>query len=203
MYVLAERFGLKWLASIFAAFCACAAFGIGNMTQANTVVTGLANSYGIPAWLSGSVLAALTALVVVGGIRRIAAVVSVLVPAMCGLYMVCALVVLIANVDALGSVVGQILKSAFTGHAAMGGFAGASVRGMMQTGVARGLFSNEAGMGSAPIVHAAAGNGSSGPPSILRHFRSLRRHYHRLQPHGVQRSRHRGLDVWEHWCRSH
>ena len=156
MYVLAERFGMKWLGSLFAAFCAFAAFGIGNMTQANTVVTGLANSYGIPPWLSGSVLATLTALVVVGGIRRIAAVVSVLVPTMCGLYMACALVVLVTNLDALGSVIGLMLSSAFTGHAAVGGFAGATVRGMMQTGVARGLFSNEAGMGSAPIVHAAA-----------------------------------------------
>ena len=156
MYVLAERFGMKWLGSLFATFCAFAAFGIGNMTQANTVVTGLADSYGIPPWLSGAVLATLTALVVVGGIRRIAAVVSILVPAMCGLYMACALAVLFTNLDAMGSVLGQILGSAFTGHAAMGGFAGATVRGMMQTGVARGLFSNEAGMGSSPIVHAAA-----------------------------------------------
>lgn len=156
MYVLAERFGMRWMGSLFAAFCALAAFGIGNMTQANTVVTVLADSYGIPPWLSGGVLATLTALVVVGGIRRIAAVVSVMVPAMCGLYMACSLFVLVTNLDALGSVIGQILSSAFTGHAAMGGFAGATVRGMMQIGVARGLFSNEAGMGSAPIVHAAA-----------------------------------------------
>lgn len=156
MYVLAERFGMKWLGSFFAACCAFAAFGIGNMTQANTVVTGLVDTYGIPPWLSGGALAGLTALVVVGGIRRIAAVVSVLVPAMCGLYMACALVVLVLNLDALGSVIGQILSSAFTSHAAMGGFAGSTVRGMIQTGVARGLFSNEAGMGSAPIVHAAA-----------------------------------------------
>ena len=156
MYVLAGRFGMKWLGSLFAAFCALAAFGIGNMTQANTVVTALADSYRIPPVLSGIVLAALTALVVLGGIRRISEVASVLVPTMCGLYMACALFVLVTNLDMLESVVGQILGSAFSGHAAMGGFAGATVRGMMQTGVARGLFSNEAGLGSAPIVHAAA-----------------------------------------------
>lgn len=156
MYVLSERFGMKWLGSLFAAFCAFAAFGIGNMTQANTIVAGLASSYGIPLWLSGLVLAALTAVVVLGGIRRIASVASVLVPAMCGLYMACALFVLVANLDVLGSVIGQILGSAFSGHAAVGGFAGAAVRSTMQTGVARGLFSNEAGLGSAPIVHAAA-----------------------------------------------
>lgn len=156
MYVLAKRFGMKWLGALFAVFCALAAFGIGNMTQANTVVTVLAESYRIPPWISGVVLAALTALVVLGGIRRISEVASVLVPSMCGLYMACALFVLVTNLDTLGSVFGQILSSAFTGHAAMGGFAGATVRGMMQTGVARGLFSNEAGLGSAPIVHAAA-----------------------------------------------
>ena len=156
MYVLTERFGMKWLGSLFATCCAFAAFGIGNMTQANTVAAALSASYGISPWLSGALLTTLTALVVVGGIRRIASVVSILVPTMCGLYVACALIVLVTNFDTIGSVIAEMLTSAFSGHAAIGGFAGSTVRGMMQTGVARGLFSNEAGMGSSPIVHAAA-----------------------------------------------
>ncbi len=156
MYVLSQRFGMKWLGVLFAAFCALAAFGIGNMTQANTVATGMRSSYGIPEWASGLVLAGVTALVVLGGIRRIAEVAAVLVPAMCVIYLSCALVVLAMHIGQLPSAVELILRSALTGHAALGGFAGASVRGAMRTGIARGLFSNEAGLGSAPIVHAAA-----------------------------------------------
>ena len=156
MYVLAKRFNMGWLGAMFAAFCALAAFGIGNMTQANTVATAMRATYGVPDWVSGLVLAALTGLVVLGGIRRIAEVASVLVPVMCGLYVAAALFVLLSNWSALPGVFQLVISSAFTGQAAVGGFAGATVRSAMQAGIARGLFSNEAGLGSAPMVHATA-----------------------------------------------
>lgn len=156
MYVLSAGFGRPWLGSLFAGLCALAAFGIGNMTQANTVATGMQVSYGVPAWVTGLALAGVTALVVLGGIRRIAEVASVLVPVMCGLYVLCAVIVLGLHWDRLPGVLELVLRSAFTGQAALGGFAGSTVRGAMQTGISRGLFSNEAGLGSAPIVHAAA-----------------------------------------------
>ncbi len=156
MYVLSAGFGMPWLGTLFAALCALAAFGIGNMTQANTVATGLQVSYGIPTAVTGVVLAGAAALVVLGGIRRIAEVAGVLVPVMCGLYVLCAVVVLCLHWDRLPGVLELVFRSAFTGQAALGGFAGSTVRGTMQTGIARGLFSNEAGLGSAPIVHAAA-----------------------------------------------
>ena len=156
MYVLARGFRLRWLGALFASFCGLAAFGIGNMTQANTVATGLRASFGIPEWVSGMVLAGVTALVVLGGIRRIAEVASVLVPAMCAVYLACAAYVLLGHLADLPAIVELVAGSAFTGHAALGGFAGATMRAAMRTGIARGLFSNEAGLGSAPIVHAAA-----------------------------------------------
>lgn len=156
MYVLKRRFNLAWLGVLFACFCAMASFGIGNMTQANTIATAMRATYGIPDWISGLVLAALTGLVVLGGIRRIAEVASVLVPVMCVLYVAAASFVLLSNWSALPGVFELIVSSAFTGQAALGGFAGATVRSAMQAGIARGLFSNEAGLGSAPIVHATA-----------------------------------------------
>lgn len=156
MYVLANRFNMAWLGAVFAGFCALASFGIGNMTQANTVATALRATYGVPNWVTGLVLATLTGLVVLGGIRRIAEVASVLIPVMCGLYVAAALFVLLSNWSALPGVFQLVISSAFTGQAAVGGFAGATVRGAMQSGIARGLFSNEAGLGSAPIVHSTA-----------------------------------------------
>ena len=142
--------------SALCGFCAMASFGIGNMTQANTIATAMRATYGIPDWTTGLVLAALTGLVVLGGIRRIAEVASVLVPVMCILYVAAALFVLVSNWSALPGVFELIVSSAFTGQAALGGFAGATVRSAMQSGIARGLFSNEAGLGSAPMVHATA-----------------------------------------------
>ena len=155
MYVLSKGFRLPWLGILFSIFCALAAFGIGNMTQANTVATVLA-PYGIPHWVTGLVLAGVTALVVLGGIRRIADVAAVLVPGMCAIYVAGAAFVLLTHLSELPGAIQLVLGSAFNGHAAVGGFVGASVRSAMQTGIARGLFSSEAGMGSAPMVHAAA-----------------------------------------------
>ena len=156
MYVLAKGFRVPWLGAVFAALCALAAFGIGNLIQANTVAEGIRTSYGVPNWLTGLVLVVVTALVVLGGIRRIAEVAGVLVPVMCAFYMLCAIYVIITYWSAIPATVALVLESAFTGHAALGGFLGASVRSAMQEGIARGLASNEAGLGSAPIVHSAA-----------------------------------------------
>lgn len=156
MYVLARGLGLPWLGAIFAAFTALAGFGIGNMVQANSVADVAEASFGIPPYVSGMVLVSVTAFVVLGGIRRIAEVAQILVPGMCLLYFVAALYVVAKHAAELPATIELILSSAFTGHAAIGGFAGASVRSAVQFGIARGLFSNEAGLGSAPIVHASA-----------------------------------------------
>ena len=156
MYVLAKGFRMPWFGSVFAALCALAAFGIGNLIQGNSVAAAMQVSFGVPNWVTGLVLVAATALVVLGGLHRIAEVASVLVPVMCGTYVLCALYVVFTNWSQLPGIVALVLDSAFTGHAAVGGFAGAAVTSAIRSGIARGLLSNEAGLGSAPIVHAAA-----------------------------------------------
>ncbi len=156
MYVLSKGFRMPWLGAAFAVTCALAAFGIGNMAQANTVASGLEGAFGIDPWVSGVVLSGVTALVVLGGIRRIAEVTSILAPGMCLLYFACGLVILALHFRDLPAVIELVVGSAFTGHAAAGGFLGATAIAAARTGVARGLFSSEAGLGSAPIVHAAA-----------------------------------------------
>ena len=125
------------------------------MTQANTVATVLA-PYGVPHWATGLVLGGLTALVVLGGVRRIAEVAAVLVPGMCAIYVAGALFVLLTHLSELPAAIELVVRSAFTGQAAVGGFVGASVRAAMQSGIARGLFSSEAGLGSTPMLHVAA-----------------------------------------------
>ena len=156
MYVLAKGFRMPWFGSVFAALCALAAFGIGNLIQGNSVAAAMQVSFGVPNWVTGLVLVAATALVVLGGLHRIAEVASVLVPVMCGTYVLCALYVVLTHWSQLPGVVALVLDSAFTGHAAVGGFAGAAATSAIRSGIARGLLSNEAGLGSAPIVHAAA-----------------------------------------------
>jgi len=156
MYILSRGLGMPWLGSLFAVFTALAAFGIGNMVQANSVSEVIESSFGLSPWITGAVLSVVAALVVLGGIRRIVEVTQVLVPVMCLLYMVSGLVILVLNISSIPANVALVLSSAFTGHGAAGGFAGAVVRDTIRYGVARGLFSNEAGLGSAPIVHATA-----------------------------------------------
>jgi AGCS family alanine or glycine:cation symporter len=148
--------GMRWLGVVFAAFTAIAAFGIGNMVQANSVAESVKATFGVPAHVSGMVIVALTGVVILGGITRIADVTQVLVPFMCLSYLLGAAVILVTHADRLPAVVETVLSSAFTGHAALGGFAGAGVMQALRFGVARGLFSNEAGLGSAPMVHATA-----------------------------------------------
>ena len=155
MYTL-RKLGLPWLGSIFALLTALAAFGIGNMVQANSVAESLFASFGISHATTAIVLIVLTAVVILGGIKRIGEVTSVLVPFMALVYLGGALVILITHADRIPGVISLVLDSAFSGSAAAGGFAGSTMMLALRYGVARGLFSNEAGLGSAPMVHAAA-----------------------------------------------
>ncbi|MZH03597.1 MAG: sodium:alanine symporter family protein [Nitrospinae bacterium] len=156
MYYLEKGLGKKWLGISFAFFGAMAAFGIGNMVQANTTVHALNGSFGASSFFVGGVMMLLTGMVIIGGIKRIAEVASYLVPLMVLVYFLGALIVILNNLDGLGAGIAMILEDAFTGTAATGGFAGASLASTIRYGVARGLFSNESGMGSAPIAAAAA-----------------------------------------------
>jgi AGCS family alanine or glycine:cation symporter len=156
MYYIERGLGQKWLAVIFACFTVVASFGIGNMTQANAVADGLFHSYGINPRDTGAVLTLLSGLVLLFGIKGIARCSSVLVPFMILFYLVITLGVLCVNVRALPSVIALILHQAFTPTAATGGFAGAALVATIRVGLARGLFSNESGLGSAPIAAAAA-----------------------------------------------
>lgn len=156
MYYLEKGLGQKWLGVCFAFFGAMAAFGIGNMVQANTTVHALNGSLGVSSFFVGGVMMLLTGMVIIGGIKRIAEVASYLVPFMVLVYFLGALIVVLNNLDGLGAGIKMILEDAFTGTAATGGFAGASLASTIRYGVARGLFSNESGMGSAPIAAAAA-----------------------------------------------
>ncbi|QQR74490.1 MAG: sodium:alanine symporter family protein [Holophagales bacterium] len=156
MYVLERGLKMKWLGVIFAALTAVAAFGIGCMVQANSISSLLHETFAISPWWSGGAMTVLTAVVILGGIRSIARVCEVLVPFMAGFYILGCLVLLFMHWETLPSTVRLIVSSAFTGQAAVGGFLGAGIREAMRYGIARGLFSNESGLGSAPIVAAAA-----------------------------------------------
>ena len=146
----------KWLGLAFAVFGAAAAFGIGNAVQVNSMAAALDNSFSVPHWATGVVVAALVAVVVIGGIRRIGEVAGRLVPAMVVLYVGAAVVVVAINIADVPAAIGLIFTHAFTPAAATGGFAGAAVAAAIRFGVARGVFSNESGLGSAAIAHAAA-----------------------------------------------
>ena len=156
MYTLRKGLKVPWLGGIFALLTSMAAFGIGNMVQANSVADSLRSSFGVDERITGIVLMTLTGAVILGGIKRIGQVTQVLVPFMSLLYLGGGLVILLLHYADLPSAVALVFESAFNGAAATGGFAGATVRAGMQRGIARGLFSNEAGLGSAPMVHAAA-----------------------------------------------
>jgi len=148
--------GWAWLGGAFALFGTVAAFGIGNTIQANSVAHALENDFGVSRWLTAGALAVLTWLVLVGGVRRIGEVAGKLVPLMALAYVGGALLVLALRVDEIPGALATIFHDAFTGTAAAGGFAGAGVMMAIRYGVARGVFSNEAGLGTAPIAHAAA-----------------------------------------------
>ena len=158
MYYIKNGLGKKWLwlAALFSFFGAIAGFGIGNTVQSNSVADALQEVFAIDPLHTGIVLMVLVGAVILGGIRRIAHVAGAIVPFMTLAYLGCGLVILALNVTAIPAAFSLIIDSAFTGHAATGGFAGAAVMAAVRFGVARGIFSNEAGLGSAPIAHAHA-----------------------------------------------
>jgi len=158
MYYIKNGLGesWNWLAIVFAMLGALAAFGIGNMVQANSVADAVEAMFQVPVWQTGAVLTVVTAAVILGGLGRIAVVASKLVPTMAVLYIVGALFVIVTHIEQVPDALLLIVSSAFSETAAVGGFTGAAVWAAIRFGVARGVFSNEAGLGSAPIAHAAA-----------------------------------------------
>jgi AGCS family alanine or glycine:cation symporter len=156
MYVLERGMGARWLGLVFAGLTAVAAFGIGNMVQANSIAGLAQETLGVPPWLSGAAMTVATAFVILGGIHSIARACEWLVPFMAIFYVAGCAALLVIGAETLPQTLELIVTSAFSGHAAVGGFLGAGMREAMRFGVARGLFSNESGLGSAPIVAAAA-----------------------------------------------
>jgi alanine or glycine:cation symporter, AGCS family len=156
MYYLSKGAGLPWLGTLFAIFTACAAFGIGNMTQSNATAKILEVTFQIPTEATGIVLTLLTGLVIIGGIKAIGRFTSFIVPLMIITYIACCLWVLAINVQEIPAAFGLIFYHAINPSAASGGFIGATVAAAMRYGIARGVFSNESGLGSAPIAAAAA-----------------------------------------------
>ena len=173
MYYMERALNMKWLAVFFAVATVFSTLGSGNMPQSNNMAAGLHTSFGIPTWITGALFAVLLGLVILGGIRRIARVTSAIVPVMGLLYFVGAMAVIVANIDAVVPAFLSVFSSAFTDTAASGGFLGAAFAYAFNRGVARGLFSNEAGQGSAPIAHASARGDepvSEGMVSLLEPF---------------------------------
>lgn len=156
MYYIERGLGLKWLGVLFALFGSIAAFGIGNMVQANAVAGNLKESIGLDPVVTGVVLALFTGLVIVGGVRNIGKVSAIMVPVMAVVYITGCLAILYRYAGDVPGALAQVFHDAFTGSAATGGFVGSAVMIAMQKGVSRGVFSNESGMGSAPIAAAAA-----------------------------------------------
>ncbi|MEH6503122.1 MAG: sodium:alanine symporter family protein [Cycloclasticus sp.] len=158
MYYIKNGLGKnwQWLGFLFALFGAVAAFGIGNTIQANSVADAMSSTLNIPSWLTGISMAVIVYAVLVGGIKRIGQVASKLVPFMSVAYVTGAGIIIIQRLDSVPTALQLIVNDAFTGTAAAGGFAGAGIMAAIRFGVARGIFSNEAGLGTAPIAHAAA-----------------------------------------------
>jgi AGCS family alanine or glycine:cation symporter len=156
MYVLERGMNARWLGLIFAALTAVAAFGIGNTVQANSIASLVQETFNISPWMTGLTLTVITAVVILGGIKSIAGVCQRLVPFMAAFYMFGCLLLLVMHYETIPATFKLIFQSAFSGHAVIGGFLGAGMKEAVRYGIARGLFSNESGMGSAPIVAAAA-----------------------------------------------
>lgn len=152
MYYIEKGLGWKWMGVLFAFFGAFAAFGIGNMVQSNSVADAIYTEFGVSHQVTGAILVIATALVVIGGIKSIGQVTALFVPIMAAFYVLGGIIILAMNASAIPEAFGAIISNAFTGKAAAGGALGTVIR----MGVARGVFSNEAGLGSAPIAAAAA-----------------------------------------------
>ena len=156
MYYISKGLNQKWLGVLFALFAAIAAFGIGNMVQSNSVADALESSFNIPFWITGIILAVSTGVVIIGGIKSIGRVTGVLVPVMIVFYMGAAILILLLNMSLIPYALELIITQAFTPTAGIGGFLGSGVMLTIRMGVARGVFSNESGLGSSPIAAAAA-----------------------------------------------
>lgn len=156
MYYISKGLKQKWLGVMFAIFASIAAFGIGNMVQSNSVADAVRSTFNIPTEITGIILAILTGLVILGGIKSIGRVTEILVPFMIIFYMLAAIFVVIIHIEYVPHIFNLVITEAFTDTAAAGGFAGATVMLTIRMGVARGVFSNESGLGSAPIAAAAA-----------------------------------------------
>ncbi|MGI6212003.1 MAG: alanine/glycine:cation symporter family protein [Anaerovoracaceae bacterium] len=156
MYACEKGLHAKWLGVLFAFFAMIAAFGIGCMTQANSISTALNQNFHIPTWVAAVLVAVLTAIVIIGGVKSIVNVTTKIVPFMAAFYIVSCIVILVLNGGAVGQAIVLICKSAFSMQSGTAGLAGFTVAKAMRYGIARGLFSNEAGMGSSPIVAASA-----------------------------------------------
>ena len=173
MYYMERGLNMRWLAVFFAVAMVISSFGTGNLPQSNNLAAGIETSFGIPPYATGLVLSVLLGLVIVGGIRRIAMVAAAIVPVMGVLYAIGAIAVAISNFDQIGPSFVAVFSDAFTGSSATGGFLGATFAYAFNRGVNRGLFSNEAGQGSAPVAHAAARTdepAAEGMVSILEPF---------------------------------
>lgn len=156
MIYIEKGLGWKWLAVIFSVFCALASFGIGNLSQGKEIANGLKTSFGIPFWVTALLIMFFVGLVIVGGIKRIASVTEKVVPFMAITYIIGALVVIFANVTAVPAAFGAIFSNAFRFQSMGGGIAGFTVMVAMRRGISRGVFSNEAGLGSSVMVHSAS-----------------------------------------------
>jgi AGCS family alanine or glycine:cation symporter len=156
MYYIRNGLKLKWLATVFAILATFATFGIGNLTQSNAIATSLNESFGLPLIGVGIAIAVLCALVIIGGIKRIASVAEKLVPFMAVFYFVGGIIILAMNASALPGAFNAIFSNAFSLQSVGGGVMGYAIMRAMRFGIARGVFSNEAGLGSAPIAHAAS-----------------------------------------------
>ena len=156
MYYIKNGLKLKWLAVLFAVFAMIACLGTGNATQSNSIAVALESTAGIKPWITGIVLTVLVAAVILGGMKRISSVNEKLVPVMAVFYVICAVIALIINIEKIPAAFALIFKEAFNFKAATGGVAGYGIMLAMHYGFSRGVFSNEAGLGSAPIAHAAS-----------------------------------------------
>lgn len=156
MYYMKNKMNMGWLAAIFAIATVLSSFGTGSLPQINSISTSIKATFGIELWITGLVLSILLGVVIIGGIKRIAAVTEKLVPAMAIIYFIGAFAVIFYNIGNILPSFVLIFEGVFSGSAALGGFVGASLSYAFSRGVGRGLFSNEAGQGSAPIAHASA-----------------------------------------------
>lgn len=156
MIYIEKGLGWKWLAVIFSIFCMLASFGIGNISQGNEIANGLKNSFGVPTWLSALLIMLFVGLVIVGGIKRIASVTEKIVPFMAIMYIIGALTVIFTHITAVPAAFASIFTNAFNFKSMGGGVAGFTIMVAMRRGISRGVFSNEAGLGSSVMVHSAS-----------------------------------------------